>query len=272
MKKKNILLVIVILLVVLLVWIISNRRMDEAATAAISMPVIKIQIDSVEEGFPYDGDPDTIVRHAGFDLSYNEKYEQASWVAYILTREEVESGSEERTDNFRPDTAVITGSAVLKDYAGSGYDRGHLAPAADMKWSAQAMSESFLLSNMSPQVPGFNRGVWSRLEAKVREWAVENDSLLVITGPVLEDISTYIGDSHVGVPGAYFKIIADISSPEYKVIAFLLENNTSGKDIFSFAVTVDSVEKVTGFDFFSKLPDQDMVEWFESRLITTGWK
>ncbi len=272
MKRKYITPIVVILLISAIIWIITNRRIDDAATSAISMPVLKIKIGSVEEGYPYDGDPDTIVKHTGFDLCYNEVYEQASWVAYILTRDEVESGKEERSENFRPDTAVVTGSAVLKDYAGSGYDRGHLAPAADMKWSEQAMSESFLLSNMSPQVPGFNRGIWARLEAKVRDWALQNDSLLVITGPVFNKINTYIGESRVGVPGAYFKVITDISSPEYKVIAFLLDNKSSGKDLFSFAVTVDSVEKVTGYDFFSKLPDQEMVEWFESRLITTGWQ
>ena len=272
MARKKIALVLAIILACLLIWVMTNRRTDVAATAAMFMPVVEIKIDSVEEAYPYNGDPDTVIKHAGFDLSYSEKYEQASWVAYILTREEVETGNEERTDDFRPDTAVISGSAVLKDYSGSGYDRGHLAPAADMKWSAQAMSESFLLSNMSPQVPGFNRGVWARLESKVRDWAVQNDSLLVITGPVLNNINTFIGESRVGVPGAYFKVIADISYPEYKAIAFLLENKSSGDDLFSFAVTIDSVEKVTGYDFFSNLPDQEMVEWFESRLITTGWK
>jgi endonuclease G len=125
---------------------------------------------------------------------------------------------------------------------------------------------------MSPQVPGFNRGVWSRLETKVRQWAVENDSLLVITGPVLGNIDTFIGDNRVGVPKYYFKVLADISSPTYKAIAFLIENKSSSADLFSFAVPVDSVEKVTGFDFFSRLPNQEMIEWMESRLVLSGWR
>jgi endonuclease G len=90
-----------------------------------------------------------------------------------------------RKDNFRSDPKVKTGSAALSDYKGSGYDRGHLAPAADFKWSATAMSESFYMSNMSPQVPGFNRGIWKNIESTVRNWAVENDEIYIVTGPVL---------------------------------------------------------------------------------------
>jgi len=124
---------------------------------------------------------------------------------------------------------------------------------------------------MSPQLPGFNRGVWSRLETKVREWAVENDSILVITGPVLNDIDNYIGENRVGVPKAYFKVLADISPPTYKVIAFLLNNQSSTADIFTFVVSVDSLEMVTGYDFFSSLTDQSMIGRMESGTSISGW-
>ena len=103
-----------------------------------------------------------IVNHLGYSLSYNEKNEQASWVAYELTADQVR-GTVKRKDSFRSDPLIKTGSASLSDYKGSGYDRGHLAPAADMKWSTTAMSESFFMSNMSPQLPGFNRGIWKKL-------------------------------------------------------------------------------------------------------------
>ena len=272
MKRNHLLTAALLTVVSISVWLLIKNRNDELAASLFSPEDIVIKIGSVEMGYPAVIESDTIIRHFGFDLMYNETYEQAAWVAYILTREEVESGNEERSENFRPDTSIITGSAALKDYAGSGYDRGHLAPAADMKWSPVAMSESFLLSNMSPQEPGFNRGVWSRLEARVRNWAVENDSILVISGPVLKNIETFIGDNNVGVPKYYFKVIADISSPTYKVIAFLVENKSSSADLFSFAVTVDSVEKVTGLNFFSSLPDQEMIEWMEKRLMIPGWK
>ena len=107
-----------------------------------------------------------------------------SVVAYELTAQEVQ-GIVSRSDDFRADPEIITGSAALVDYRGSGYDRGHLAPAADMKWSEEAMSESFYMSNMSPQAPGFNRGIWKSLESRVRSWAVENGTVYVVTGGIL---------------------------------------------------------------------------------------
>ncbi len=122
---------------------------------------------------PYTADPAAIQHYAGFALLYSEPHEQPAWVAYLLTDDEVQ-GTLSRTNNFRADPGISTGSAALSDYRGSGYDRGHLAPAADMKWSSAAMSESFLMSNMTPQVPGFNRGIWKKLEAWVREQAAAN--------------------------------------------------------------------------------------------------
>jgi endonuclease G len=133
------------------------------------------------------------------------------------------------------------------------------------------MSESFLMSNMSPQTPGFNRGVWSRLENKVRDWALENDSILVITGPVFYGIEEYIGENLVGVPKYYFKVIADISPPDFKVISFLLENSSSREDLISFSVSIDSLETITGYDFFAAHPDQDMIDKMEARINTSGW-
>ena len=121
-----------------------------------------------------------IIEHSAYILQYNEKYEHAEWVIYLLTQDRV-ADSFERTDNFRPDPKVITGSASLADYKGSGYDRGHLAPAADMKWSENVMSESFFMSNMSPQKPGFNRGIWKSLESIVRTWAIENNEIYIVT-------------------------------------------------------------------------------------------
>lgn len=271
MKKKT--LIIVLMMTVCITIYLVSRRNNNSLMTRISYPVnLVLKIENPEEAYPFDNNKDTVIRHTGYDLKYNEEYEQAAWVIYILTREEVLSGNSERTENFRPDTSVVTGSAALKDYAGSGYDRGHLAPAADMKWSLSAMSESFLLSNISPQVPGFNRGVWSRLESKVRDWAVENDSVLVITGPVLKGITKFIGENRVGVPQYYFKVITDISAPDYKAIAFILENRSSRADLFSFAVTVDSLENLTGYNFFSSLPDQDVIEKMESMLVTSDWK
>jgi len=265
-----ILLIIAAYLVTVEPWKGSNRAMRTAIPEG-PPAVIRIQWSDLASGYPSTSTTDTIRSYSGFDLGYNETYEQAAWVAYVLTRSEIESGDADRTDDFRPDTTISTGSALLSDYRGSGFDRGHLAPAGDMKWSRTAMSESFLMSNMSPQVPSFNRGIWKKLEEQVRQWALEKDSLFVVTGPVLKDISNHIGESMVGIPDHYFKVLVDLSPPDHSIIAFLMPNAQSSGDLFSYAVTVDSLEVFTGYDFFSSAPDQETIRWLEGHLELSDW-
>jgi len=227
---------------------------------------------AVEElALPYCADPDSILHYSGFALLYSEEHEQPSWVAYLLTDEEVR-GTVSRTDNFRADPKVATGSASLQDYRGSGYDRGHLAPAADMKWSSEAMSDSFFLSNMSPQRPGFNRGIWRRLEGWVRDQALGNEEVYVVTGPVLTD-GPYveIGPNGVDIPKRYYKVILDYTQPEIKAIGFLMQNQSSRKPLMAFAVSVNQVEVVTGLDFFHLLPD-NIEELLESQIDAARWE
>ena len=198
---------------------------------------------------------DVIIKHFAYTLSYNEKHEQANWVAYELTAEETQKAVS-RTNDFRPDPAVRTGSATNADYQGSGYDRGHMASAADMSWNVQSMEESFFYSNMSPQVPGFNRGIWKKLEERVRQWAMENKDIYVVTGPVLTGNLSAIGPDKVSVPRYYYKVVLDYSLPELKGIGFIMPNASSSRPLESYAVPIDSVEKVTGINFFSALPDK----------------
>ena len=266
-----ILLIIAAYLVTMEPWKKSSRDLRTSMVPEGPPANINIQWSDMTTGYPLTSTTDTIRSYTGFDLGYNEQYEQASWVVYVITREEIESGQVDRTDNFRPDTSISTGSAELKDYRGSGFDRGHLAPAGDMKWDRTAMSESFLMSNMSPQEPSFNRGIWKRLEEQVRNWAIEKDSLFVITGPVLESLVSSIGENEVGVPGFYFKVLVDLSPPEHTFIAFMLPNTGSSGNLDQFAITVDSLEQVTGYDFFASAPDQEVIEWLESQLDLGSW-
>ena len=140
-----------------------------------------------------------------------------------------------------------------------------------MKFDSVAMYESFYMSNISPQVPGFNRGVWKNLESQVRNWAREKDSLYVITGPVLQQIDTFIGENQVGVPGYYFKVLVDLSPPDHSIIAFLLPNAVLSGNLDRFAVTVDSLEQFTGYDFFAMAPDQEIIQWLEKQLDLDSW-
>ncbi|VAX29041.1 hypothetical protein MNBD_IGNAVI01-3041 [hydrothermal vent metagenome] len=200
-------------------------------------------------------DSSDIVFHKAYSLKYDEEHEQADWVRYTLTKEHLLMEQVKRSNNFKTDTLVKTGSATPDDYKHSGYDRGHLAPAADMSWSKVTMQESFYMSNMSPQLPSFNRGVWKRLEGKVREWAIEYDTLYVVTGPVLKDSLKIIGVNQVSVPEYFYKALLVYTTTNQRAIGFILPNTKSTTPIDSFAVSIDSVESVTGIDFFSTLPD-----------------
>ena len=196
-----------------------------------------------------------IISHTGYSLLYNEKYKQANWVAYELTKQETNKIFE-RSNKFISDPQVKSVNVFNKDYAGSGYDRGHLAPAADMGWSASSMTESFYYSNMSPQLPGFNRGIWKKLEELVRTWAIENKAIYVVTGPVLAKGLSTIGYHKIAVPNYYYKVILDYQKPNIKGIGFILPNESSKSALQNYAVSIDSVEKVTGIDFFYLLKDQ----------------
>lgn len=258
--RKILILALVVIALFIALCFISPKEEEELSSGA-KIPNLEI---------PSRVDGDQIIKHTGYTLSYNEEYEVANWVAYELTRDEV-LATGEREDSFKSDPDVKTGSATLGDYKGSGYDRGHLAPAADFKWSSDAMSDTFFLSNMTPQDPSFNRGIWSDLEAVVRTMAYENESIYVVTGPVLTD-GPYktIGENKVAVPKRFYKVVLDYTDPDIKAIGFVLPNENSDKSLQSFATTVDEVEAITGIDFYPLLPD-DIENKIEAVADTSDW-
>jgi len=211
---------------------------------------------------------DQIIKHSHYALSYSEANEQAEWVAYKLTASMM-SGAVSRTDNFRVDPDVISGSATLADYKGSNRDRGHLCPAGDMTFSSTAMSESFYMSNMSPQDPSFNRGIWKKLESLVRNWAGQEQEIIVVTGPVFKENKVSIGTS-VTVPGFYYKVIFDVTGDQ-KMIGFILPNEKGTKDLKEYVVSVDRVESITGIDFFYQILPDDQEEALESLVSVSAW-
>ncbi len=229
-------------------------------------------LDLEELAIPRLTKEDIIIKHTGFTISYNEDHEQANWVAYVLTKDEASSYYAQRNENFREDEAVPTGSATLDDYRRSGYDRGHLAPAADFRWSTESMEDTFLLSNMSPQDHEFNKGIWNNLEMEVRRYAKRFRTICVVTGPVLTD-GPYktIGQNRVSVPKYYYKVILDYSEPELKAIGFIIPNEGSERDIYEFACSVDDVEKATGIDFFHLLDNKSEKE-LEGSFDVNKWK
>ncbi len=198
-----------------------------------------------------------IIRHEGYTVSYNSDYRIANWVAYELTASEAQSQKVERSNKFVPDPQVKGATATNEDYTRTGYDRGHLAPAGDMKWSAKAMRESFYLSNICPQKPKLNRGIWKELEEQCRLWAKENGALLIATGPVITDDMKRMGKNRVAIPKAFYKVICYHTGTAYKGIAFLFENRNYENALKTMAIPIDSVERVTGIDFFPSIPDKE---------------
>ncbi|MEI6577105.1 MAG: DNA/RNA non-specific endonuclease [Bacteroidota bacterium] len=212
---------------------------------------------------------DVVISHTGYSFLFSDIHKQSVWVAYELTAAETHK-IYKRSNKFIPDPAVKSGTATDLDYKKSGYDRGHLAPAADMEWSQQSMQESFYYSNMSPQQPSFNRGIWNELEQQVREWAIEDGSIYIVTGPVLNQGLPTIGPDRVSVPKYFYKVILDYTEPEIKGIGFIIPNQASTLPVENFAVTIDSVEKFTGLDFFTKIPDAQESQ-IEKTLCLKCW-
>jgi len=244
----------------------------------------KIIEDLQQVGLPALQAQDQLVPHAAMVLAYAEQFEQARWVAHMITQD-VTKGTVFRTNDFRVDEKVTTGSAVEEDYFlkklkadssfeydGFGYDRGHLAPSADFRWSKTALSESYYYSNMSPQLAAFNRGSWGELEDAIRGYLYRNNntSLYVLTGPVLtSDLPTVPrAKNKVAVPRQYWKVVVDLTNK--KGIGFLMPNENITKVLGTFAVPINDIEKLTGLNFFNKLPEA-LQEELESQRSINDW-
>ena len=195
-----------------------------------------------------------IVHHDGYSLSYSEPHEQAEWVAYELKKSHL-SKSDFKRPYFEVDNAIKTGAAHWRNYKKSGYDRGHLCPAGDRKYSKAAHDETFLTSNISPQNHAFNAGVWNRLEQKTRYWASKYDGVFVVAGGILKGKMKTIGTEKVAVPNQFYKVLIDNNSGKTKVIAFLMDHQESDQPLYKFVTSVDAIEDLTGIDFFSELDD-----------------
>lgn len=244
----------------------------------------QVREDLEEMGLPSINEGEEVIKHKAMYLVYDEKHEQAKWVAHII-RPEVILGKVGRTNNFRKDPLVTSGSAQEADYFlkylkpdssytydGFGYDRGHLAPSADFRWSSQALSESYFYSNMSPQQPKFNRGKWAELESVLRSYLDRHPKtqLYVVTGPVLREDLPKVERSLNGltIPEKYFKVVLDYQ--HQRAIGFILPNKECLAPVESYAVRIDEIEQLTGINFFPALPDE-MESSLEKGLSPKDW-
>jgi len=215
-----------------------------------------LQPENLPFGVPKE--TDRILHREGFSLGYSHKYRQALWVGYVLKKEHLTGKRFRRPAAFRSDPAITENPVQPGEYTGTKFDRGHLAPAGDMSYSHPAILNSFFMSNISPQTPGCNRGIWKRLETQIRKWALAEECLCVITGPLFpqeDEKAEEEGAISLPVPYAFYKVVLDMTPPR-KMIAFIVPNRAGRERLQRFVVTVDDVEKLTGCDFFSELDDE----------------
>ena len=217
-----------------------------------------------------DSRPQQIIKHVGYSVSHNPVWNIPNWVAYSLTKEET-SGVYPREDSFYPDPMVTGDPVVHKDYTHSGYDRGHMAPAADMKWSEQAMRESFYMTNICPQNQNLNRGDWNDLEELARDWARKYGNIYIACGPLVsQDYRTIGQNKKIAIPDAFFKVFLRQTDTSWTAIGFVMPNQAGNRPLMTYMMSIDEVEELSRIDFFYNLPD-NIEEIIEQDITITDW-
>lgn len=228
-------------------------------------------IDKLEIPVSPKGLSETIKQRTAYTLSYNHDMRNPNWVAWVLTSDHT-TGSAKRADyDFEDDKDMPAPVGTKADYYNKGYDRGHMCPAGDCHWSAQAMTDCFLMTNMCPQNNSLNRGVWNTIEQQCRTWARKYGKVYIVCGPIyLNKEHRKLGSNKVVVPDAFFKVVLCMEGTP-KAIGFVCRNQSQkGKKKTEFVNTIDDVERITGYDFFSALPD-DVENTVESKCDINEW-
>lgn len=262
-KIRYIIVILILIPVLYGLYLYSQQTISRTAQPTIE------QYDDLEIPLLRTDQEQQLIRHTGYTVSYNQSWRIPNWVAYELTREETK-GTEKRGNRFIADPLTEGYTASNTDYARSGYDKGHMAPAADMKWSSKVMKESFYFSNICPQHPELNRRRWKDLEEKTRDWAIADSAIVIICGPIIGAQPKTIGKNQVVVPQQFFKVILSLYASSPRAIGFLFDNERSVAPLSTYAVTVDSIERLTGMDFFAPLPDE-FEEQLESAYQAAEW-
>lgn len=257
--------VVCLLIVAVGAWFISQARDMEGEKRRIDAPAKALENVIVPGNVPSE-----IIEYTGMTVSFNRDTHEPNYVAWELLGSET-YGEEKRGKGFTPDTSV-KGTAYPEDYRNSGYDRGHMAPAGDMKWSRKAMEESFLMTNVCPQSGELNRGAWNKLEEKCRQRARRDSAVVIVCGPVFDGDgpAAHLGATGVAVPRRFFKVVLSPYADPPVAIGFIMPNSAVEGGMQRCAVPVDEVERVTGYDFFSSLPDEIESE-IESRCDFDRW-
>ena len=225
-----------------------NTSSASKTSSTVHVSQLEIPISTVKRN-------EIILKKHGFTVSYNDYMRNPNWVAWELTRAET-TGKEKRKNKFEPDPQLKGRRVTHDDYTHSRYDRGHMAPAADMRWSKRAMQESFYTSNICPQEVSLNRGDWNDLEELCRAWGKKYGTVHIACGPIYKSKNPRrLNKGNVAIPDRFFKVVLIYNRKNPIAMGFIFDNVARSQRLEKYMVTVDSVESLTGYDFFSKVPD-----------------
>ena len=279
MRKKHVLLLLLAVAVILLILMVTCSSENSARPFSFTqrellddVPTVISEYNAYNVGLPrtYYDVPEIILERTAYTISYNPQTLCPNWVAWQLTAEHAD-GDVPRINQYFEDTDVPAPWATNEDYRGSGWSHGHMCPAGDNKWSEEAMRESNLLTNICPQNSSMNSGVWNQIERDCRKWARAFGDLYIVCGPLfLNQEHETIGENHVYVPEAFFKVILCLQGTP-KAIGYVIRNNEGTKKRDLFVNTVDEVERITGYDLFPALPD-DIEDEVEQTANIEDWK
>lgn len=229
---------------------------QNVATEADSATAVDASVlDSLCVVVTPDSLPSVLLQRVGYTVSYNPEMRIPNWVAWYLTPQRLEGAASRKGHPFQADEDIPAPRVDTYDYMRSGYDRGHMCPAADNKWDAEAMRESFLFTNICPQNHNLNAGDWNEMEMQCRAWAKTWGGVYIVCGPLLYRCQhKRIGEHKVVVPEAFFKVVLCLKGTP-KAIGFIYKNEKGNRPKGDYVNTIDEVERLTGFDFFSALPD-----------------
>lgn len=254
-------------LVGLFLFLVSCQRIVRQSCShdRIDTPSVQYELARVANG-----NAQQIIAHFGYTVSYNPQWRIPNWVAYSLKEEET-YGTSPREKRFSPDPMVRGERVMPQDYTNSGYDRGHMAPAGDMKWSERAMRESFYMSNICPQNHNLNGGDWKVLEELAKDWAREYGEIFIACGPIVVSGYDVIGQNlSIAVPLAFYKVFLRQTETSWTAIGFVFQNESGHKPMLTYVHTINEIENTTGIDFFYNLPD-DIEEQIESEYNLNYW-
>ncbi len=275
-KLKKLIAPVLVLVAALLYYLFGYHKPEPIVNpdpTNVEIPVVKpADLDSLME-IPVLTEGGRIVEHGAFVSSYNPDTKIPNWVAYELTAEETGGNRSREGIEFRmdPDLKGVR-QAMREDYAGSGWTKGHLMPAADAAFSNSTMTETFYFTNICPQNETLNAGDWQYLEKKVRQWANRYGSVWVVTGPIVgENRYGTIGDRDVVVPDAFYKaLLVRKQNGSYSAIAFVMDNDDDRYYLKDCYLNINDLESLTGLDFFPALDDK-IEEKVESTVRLSDW-